>query len=187
MKDLELGNLLKTRHSGRVYDWERDLPLKELQPLIEAAHLSPSCYNEQPWHYIITHKSETPDGYKKIYDSIVEVNQNWAKNAPILIAVVAKNFYRKNGKPNRHGIYDTGASATAFAIQAANLGYMAHQMGGFDEKKLSASFNIPEGFTPMAVMALGYEKEGEPIPSKEREELKDHFYFGEWNSKNIYG
>lgn len=183
MNDLELESLLKTRHSGRAYDTTRSPSLKDLDPLIFSAHLSPSCYNEQPWHYILAHHTETPEAYQKILHSLVEFNQNWAKSAPILIAIVAKNFYRKNGKPNRHGPYDAGASAFALMLRAANLGYMAHQMGGFDEKKLAVSFGIPDTYTPMAVMALGYEKAGEPIPEKDRRDIKDHFYIGCWNSR----
>lgn len=180
MIDLEFKELTKTRHSGYSYDFSKNIPLSAIRPLLEAAHLAPSCYNEQPWHFIVTHKTETPEAYKKIFDSLVPGNQKWANGVPILIAVVAKNYYRKNHKPNRHGPYDSGAAAISMALEAANRGYMAHQMGGFDENKLAASFGISSDYTPMSVMALGYEKEGEEIPPKDRRELKNHFYFGEW-------
>ena len=182
MSDLQLEELMQFRHSGRLYDLEKDLPFSALKPLISAAHLAPSCYNEQPWHFIIAHKSETPEAYAKIFDSLVEGNQKWVQGVPILIAVVAKDYYRKNKKPNRHGPYDSGSAAFSFVLEAAKLGYMGHQMGGFDEKKLAQSFNIPEEYTPMAVMALGYEKKGEPIPPKDRREIDKHFYYGTWKN-----
>lgn len=135
MNNLQLRQLLKSRHSGRAYDVDRNISLAELEPLIEAAYLTPSCYNEQPWHYIITHKNETPEAYQKVLDSLVEFNQNWANRAPILIALVAKDFYKMNNKSNRLSGYDLGASAFAFTLLATDLGMMAHQMGGFVKKK----------------------------------------------------
>ena len=34
----------------------------------------------------------------------------------------------------------------------------------------------------MAVMALGYEKKGQDVPPKDREDPKIHFYYGAWPS-----
>lgn len=174
--------IFKERYSGREYDPKRQVPKEAVTAIIDAAHLSPSCYNEQPWHYIIADKKDQPDAYQKIFDTLVEFNQGWVENVPLLIVSVCSTKYRKNGKPDRHGPYDTGAATFAMMLEATHLGLMAHQMGGFDEKKLSKSFNIPEDYIPMAVMALGYEKEGaEPVP-KDRRPKEKHFFIGEWGN-----
>jgi nitroreductase len=180
VKSEELKGLFESRYSGRSYDSSRDLTEDQLDSLIYAASLAPSCYNEQPWRFLITHKNRSIESYQLVFNSLVEFNQNWAQNAPILIVSIAGLKFAKNGKPNRWGPYDTGAAAFAMMLQATTMGLMAHQMGGFDEKLIKKSFNISDEYTPIAVMAVGYETKGEePIP-KDREPLENHFFKDSW-------
>ena len=95
----------------------------------------------------------------------------------------------KNGKPNRWGQYDTGAATENLSLQAAALGLMVHQMGGFDADKSRELFNIPEQFTPMAMISVGYQLPEDQIPDdiKEREynprnrnPLEENFFEGTW-------
>ncbi len=180
VKSEELKRLFEPRYSGRSYDSSRDVTENQLDSLINAAHAAPSCYNEQPWRFLITHKNRSKESYQLVFNSLVEFNQNWAKNAPILIVSIASLKFSKNGKPNRWGPYDTGAAAFAMMLQATTMGLMAHQMGGFDEEKLAKSFQISNEYTPIAVMAVGYETKGEEPLKKERNPLENHFFKGEW-------
>ena len=96
----------------------------------------------------------------------------------------------KNGNPNRWGQYDTGAASENLCLQAAALGLMTHQMGGFDADKARQLFNIPEQFTPMAMISVGYQLAEEAIPEdiKEREysprarnPVEDNFFNSSWD------
>lgn len=66
---------------------------------------------------------------------------------------------------------------------------MAHQMGGFDGDKLKSEFNIQERFTPMAMIAIGYQAEIDVLDENYHEaELKPrtrihigmNFFDSEW-------
>ena len=46
---------------------------------------------------------------------------------------------------------------------------MTHQMGGFDADKSRRVFSIPEGHTPMAMIAIGYQLAREVIPEELQE------------------
>ena len=48
-------------------------------PLIEAARFAPSCFNEQPWRFIIADEEES---LKKIRNVLMPGNQIWANKAP---------------------------------------------------------------------------------------------------------
>lgn len=174
--------VMHARHSGRTYDESKQVPEEHINKLIEAARHSPSCFNDQPWHYIIGNKSTHLETYQKIFDTLVEVNQGWAKNAPVLMLAVAGSHFNKNGKPNRHGQYDTGAASMSLVYQATELGLMAHQMAGFDDKKASATFEIPSEYVPMAVIAIGYEAKNAPDKegNKDRKPVDNNFYFNGW-------
>jgi nitroreductase len=176
-----VAQLLQNRFSGRSYDATRTVSQAQLDMLVHAAQTTPSSYNMQPWNFIICDRATHADGYAKIFDSLVEFNQGWAKDAPVLIAVVASKLSPHNKQPNAHAQYDTGAAAFAMMMQAASLGLMAHQMAGFDAEAIRASFQIPSEFEPMAVMAVGYSLETR-APKKERKPIAENFFFGEWKA-----
>ncbi|MDB2614134.1 nitroreductase family protein [Chlamydiales bacterium] len=178
IKPTELHTLLNERHSGREYDTAKDLSELQVQELVDAAHLAPSCYNEQPWHFIIAHRERNRETYESIYHSLVEFNQGWAKDVPLLIVSLTSTLFRQNGKPNRWGSYDTGAATFSMMLMAHAQGLMAHQMGGFDENKLIKAFNLSKEYTPMAVMAVGYEKTSAAPSPKERRDSSSHFHYG---------
>ena len=97
--------------------------------------------------------------YKKILDSLVPFNQDWAKTAPVLILGVAKTRFSHNDSPNNYALHDLGAAMAFMALQAAALGIAAHQMAGFDWVKAREAFAIPETYAMGSVMAMGYQGE----------------------------
>lgn len=171
--------LLTKRYSGYVYDSSRPVPREDLKSILEAGRMAPSSYNEQPWIFIVCDRSKDPEAYQKALSALVEFNQGWAKNAPVLILSIASSKSAHNNKLNRWAQYDTGAAAFSMMLEATSLGLMAHQMGGFDEEKLRQAFSIPIDYVPMAVMAIGYQGK-EEIPPKKRKALKENFYEGAW-------
>lgn len=172
--------LLELRHSGYAYDSTKSIPAKNLKDLAEAARLAPSSYNEQPWTFLFCDKETTPESYQKVLSCLVEFNQNWAKNVHLLIVVSANNKSGVTDGINQSAQYDTGAAAMSLVLKATSLGMMAHQMGGFDGEKLRKEFNIPTHFTPMSVIAIGYEKPDEPLKIRERKPLIENFFLGDW-------
>lgn len=178
--DSSFEKLTEIRHSGRTFDTHKRVTEEQLKQLAIAAKNSPSCYNDQPWNFIFFDKEKDPEGYQKVMSSLVEFNQGWAK-APVLIVIVADTQFRHNQKNNRFGQYDTGAAAMSLVYQATDLGLMAHQMGGFDEKKVQKDFNIPPRYIPMSVMALGYEAENaSDVKPRERRPMNENFFKGAW-------
>ena len=173
--------LLQNRFSTRSYDASRAVSQAQLDMMVHAAQSAPSCYNMQPWNFIICNRATHAEGYKKIFDSLVEFNQGWAKDAPVLIAVVASKLSPHNNQPNAYSEYDTGAAAFAMMIQATSLGLMAHQMGGFNAEAIRESFQISDEYEPIAVMAVGYSLETR-APKKERKPITENFFFGEWKA-----
>lgn len=130
----------------------------QLETLFEAARWAASSFNEQPWRFLVgTKGSET---YDKILSTLIEVNQAWAKMAPVLILGTAKCTFSHNNTPNAVALYDLGAAAATLCYQATALGLHTHQMGGFSRDAARTVFGIPEDYLIGAVIALGYQ--GEP-------------------------
>jgi len=157
--------LLQRRWSPRAFD-PRPVERAVLLRLFEAARWAPSSFNEQPWRYIVT-SQEDPERLKEA-QSVLSPGNAWATKAPVLICTVAQLTFARNGKPNRHAFHDVGAASENLLLQATSLGLFAHQMAGFDVEKARAVFQVPEGYEPVAMMALGYPAALETLTDEQR-------------------
>lgn len=186
-----VNDLIAKRWSGRAYDEGGAVPEEQIIALLEAARWAPSCFGDQPWRYIIFNKNRNPAVWNQAYSCLSEGNQSWAINAPLLILSIADSILSKTGKPNRWGQHDTGAATMSLCIEATELGLMVHQMGGFDADKARKLFLIPEQYTPMAMMTVGYQLptdkiEGEirdrEFSERVRNPLAVNFFEGTWGN-----
>lgn len=140
---------------------DREVSPGTLAKLFEAARWAASSFNEQPWRFLVgVRGSET---YSKIFASLGEFNQRWARTAPVLILDVALTQFSHNGAPNRVAFYDLGAAASYMTLEAASLGVATHQMAGFDPDKARELLGIPAEYVIGAVIALGYQDEPEKL------------------------
>lgn len=180
--------IILQRYSGYAFDPQRSIPHDQLKIMAQAAQWTPSSYNDQPWYFIICDKTTHEEAYNKVLASLVEFNQQWAENAPILIVVVAATISPYTKKLNPYAQYDTGAAAFALMLQATALGLMAHQMGGFDAAKISKTFEIPSEFIPVAVMAIGYPLPETQTRKRERNQLYKQCMLGTWdlNQRDVW-
>jgi nitroreductase len=72
-----INSLMASRWSGRAYYPKRDVTNHQLLAIVEAARWAPSCFGDQPWCYIICHKSADPSAWQNAFDCLVEGNQQW--------------------------------------------------------------------------------------------------------------
>lgn len=147
-------DLLRQRWSPYAFS-TRMVESEKLHSVLEAASWAASSYNEQPCSFIVA-TSENQVEFERLLSILAEGNQEWARNAPILMISIAKLNFEYNGVENRHAFHDVGAASTTLAIQAANLGLFIYQMAGFDVLKTKELYHIPSGYEPVSAIALGY-------------------------------
>ena len=186
---VKIHDLMQTRWSPRAIDPDKDISPDDLTALLEAARWAPSCFNDQPWRFIVCVKSKDETSWKNALANLAEKNRLWAKNAPVLMLAVAMENFNHNGKPNRWAMYDTGAASVSLCFQATALGLVVHQMGGFDAEKARALFKLPAGCTPLSMIAVGYQADidvldddfkAAELAERTRAPLDQRFYFGQW-------
>ena len=185
----KVDELIANRWSGRAYDAYRPVTQQNILSLLEAARWAPSCFGDEPWRYIVCDKSTNEAAWDKAFSCLAEGNQSWAVNAPVLILALANTVFSHNDKDNRWAQYDTGAASMSLCIQATSLGLMVHQMGGFNAEKAAEVFSIPEQYTSMAMMTVGYQLTEDKITvelmeressERHRNPLAEQFFDGEW-------
>lgn len=157
--------LLKKRWSPRAFD-ERPVEADTLLSLFEAARWAPSSNNGQPWRFLVAMKENKAE-YDRLFNCLVEANQKWAYRAPVLLLSVAKLQF-EDGSTNRHALHDTGMAVENLVIQATAFGLVAHQMAGFLIDRARMDCQIPEGYEPVAVMAIGYPGDPALLPDRLR-------------------
>ena len=140
---------------------------EDIKTIFEAAHWSPSCFNEQPWRFVYAHESADLERFSS---ALSEGNQTWANKAPILVFAFSKKSFTHNNKPNRWADFDTGAAWMALTLQANKLGLYTHGMGGFDPEKAFAATGInSDEFNVICAIAIGKIGDANTLPDNLRE------------------
>jgi|SRR5262245_31262542 len=161
-------DLMRQRWSPRAFD-DRPIELDRLRSLFEAARWAPSSFNVQPWRFLVATKENKAE-YDRLFNCLVEGNQQWALHAPMLLLSVAKLQF-EDGSPNRHAFHDTGMAVENLVLQATALGLVAHQMAGFQIDQARVDCQIPAGYEPVAMIAVGYP--GDPAQLSDRLRAKE--------------
>jgi len=181
-------DLLRRRWSPRAFS-NRMVEPDTLRSLLEAARWAPSSYNEQPWSFIVATKQD-PAEHARLVSCLVEGNIEWAQHSPVLMVSVARLSFEENGKPNRHAFHDVGQAVANLIVQATALGLVVHQMAGIHPEKIRELYNLPEGYEPVAGIALGYPGDPESLPERlrqrelaprERKPLTEFVFTGRWD------
>jgi nitroreductase len=139
---------------------------QKLLSLLEAARWAPSSGNGQPWHFIVGMQGSVT--HARLVEVIKDGNLPWAAQAPVLMLSVAR-MITASGRPTTHAFYDVGLAVANLTFQATVLDLFVHQMGGFEPEKARTVFAIPDDFTPVTMLAIGYLGEPEALDERNRE------------------
>ncbi|MFT7535648.1 MAG: nitroreductase [Hyphomicrobiaceae bacterium] len=186
-------DVIANRWSPRAFRAD-PVSTEQLGALFEAARWGASCFNAQPWHYLAATSSDT-EAYAKLAACLVDGNAAWATKAPVLAIAIAELAFTHNGKPNRWAHYDTGNATANLTLQAEAMGLVVHQMGGFHADKVHGLCKVPDGYDPIAALAIGFPAEPDTLAGdlaererapRERKAL-DSFVFGaEWQTPHPF-
>ena len=160
-------DLLQRRWSPRAFA-ERPVEREKVQQMLEAARWASSCFNEQPWVFLVA-MADQPAEHGNILNCLVEGNQVWAKHAPVLMITFAKLQFDHNGEPNRHAVHDVGLAVGNLVVQATAMNLVVHQMAGIHHDTIRECFAVPSGYEPVTGLAVGYAGEPHALPSELRE------------------
>lgn len=185
--DPALAPVLRGRWSPRAFA-AREVDPQDLKLLFEAARWSASCFNEQPWRFLVAPKSDSV-AYGKLLACLTPKNQLWAKAAPVLLLTTARRAFTHNGATNRFALHDAGLALAQIMVQATALGLSVHAMGGYDTEKARREFSIPEDYELGAAVAIGYQGDPGQLPPemlvaetspRQRKPLSELVFAGTW-------
>jgi nitroreductase len=184
-----INELMRRRWSPRAFEEGRAVEREKILTMLEAARWAPSCFNDQPRFFLVFDGTDA-EALARARGCLAEGNA-WALKSPVLMLSVARETFEKNGKPNRWAQHDTGLATENLLLQAVELGLAAHPMAGYDAERARNEFGIPDGFTPIAMIAIGYpyrgnlddldEKlRGKELAGRERKPIGAMAFAGRW-------
>ena len=170
---LDVFEAVRTRRSIRRY---KDTPVEteKLMRILEAARLSPSASNNQPWHFI----AETDKAAReKLFPAY---NRDWFVNAPVIIVACAtpsKGWSRQDGE--EYWKVDVAIAMQNMVLVAHDLGLGTCWIAAFKEEIVKQALGIPKEVRLVAMTPLGYPAE-QKGPVAEREPMEEIVHFDNW-------
>ena len=170
MNFLEIAN---ARQSCRAYDETRPVEDEKLNAILEAARLSPSACNGQPYHLTVC----TGETAKEVAMACRGLGMNkFAVQAPICI-VVSEMPYVKSAamgakvKNNDYRSIDIGIATAYLTAEAAAQGLATCILGWFDNEKICKLCDLEH--PARLVITLGYATEDETLRPKKRKDMSE--------------
>jgi nitroreductase len=160
---------IKDRWSPRAFSEEK-VSAEDIEGVFEAARFAQSCFNEQPWRYLVATEEDELEVLRSVLN---EKNSLWAKRAPVLFLILAHKQFSYNGKTNPYNQFDAGTSWGFLSLEATRRGLVTHGMAGFSKSEAKEKLNIPDEYDIIAVVAMGKLGEKEELPLEEFKE-KEH-------------
>jgi nitroreductase len=128
-----------------------EISTEMIEQLTHAIHYAPSCFNNQPWHFVFVSNIET---LKKMHNSLSKGNE-WACNASMIIVACVKKEDDCIIYDREYFLFDTGIAVAFVILQATELGLVAHPIAGYSPKKVREILQIPEQYTIINLIIVG--------------------------------
>lgn len=132
------------------------VPRELVVRLLEAAHLAPSCFNNQPWRFVVA-EGESLAAVKEALSG----GNYWVKQAPVIIAVASKpdlDCQLSDGRD--YFLFGCGMAVGNLMAQATQMGLIAHPIAGFDPQKVKEALRIPGDYVLITLIVVG--QHGDP-------------------------
>ena len=163
--------IAEIRQSCRSYDEARPVEEEKLTAILEAARLSPSACNGQPYHLTVCRGQSA----KEVAAATMGMGMNkFAPQAPVCI-VVSEEPYVKSAavgarlKKNDYRSIDIGIAVAYLTAEAAAQGLSTCILGWLDDEKIRSICGLTQPVR--LVITLGYAKEGDKLRPKKRKDL----------------
>jgi nitroreductase len=165
-------DLCKRRQSCRKFA-KKAVEHDKLVKCVEAARLTPSGCNSQPWSFIVVEKEELakqvlscgqPGGmnaYLNDAAAVILVMEEYAKLMPNLRDRLDSQYFAKS---------DIGAAMEHICLEAEDQGLGSLIVGLFDRPKIREILGLPESARIAGYIAIGYSED--PLREKTRKSLE---------------
>ncbi len=165
--------LTQIRQSCRSYDPDRAVEPEKLLAILQAARLSPSACNGQPYHFTVCQGQAAKD----VAAACGGMGMNkFAVQAPVMIVISEEDYVRSAAmgakvKNNDYRSIDIGIAAAYLTAAATDQGLSTCILGWLDDAKIRKICGLSHPVR--LVITLGYAAEGDKLRNKKRKEMDE--------------
>jgi nitroreductase len=146
---MDVHKAIETRRSVRSY-LSKPIPPEVISRILEAGRLSPSAVNRQPWHFVVVtdqaRRNKLAEGpYAK-----------FLTESPVVIVGLADRVRA----PKWH-VVDATIALQDMVLAATEEGLGTCWVGSFNEESVRSLLEVPDTYSIVAMISLGYSKEKE--------------------------
>jgi nitroreductase len=155
---------IEARRARRALSAE-PIAREDVETLVAAAHLAPSCNNTQPWRFVVV---DEPDLLAKVRESLPGGNY-WAKVAPVILAVASRRDLDCVMSDARdYFLFGCGMAVGNLMVQATSMGLIAHPIAGYKPEAVKAVLGIPGNYVLIALVIVGRPGDVNQLSDKHR-------------------
>ena len=156
----EIFESVRTVMAIREYE-DRPLPEDVARRIVEAAHLTASASNRQPWHFVLV---RDPKSVRKLGTLIRTGPYTSGAAAAVIVA------YEKEA--GQYGMSDASRAIQSMILVAWGDGVGSNWTGFGGMEEVRKEFGIPDSYDVLAVLPFGYPKR-KVVGKKKRKPFKD--------------
>ncbi len=175
------------RRASRAVASDKTVEAEKIAAIIEAGSLAPSCFNNQPWRFVVVDERERRESLIACLAS----GNYWARNAAAIIAVAAKyDLDCRLDDARDYALFDTGLAVQNCLLQAVREGLIAHPIAGFDAVRAKQLLGIPGDYILITLIIIGYRGDSGSLDEKhrileaaarERKKSESFCFYNTWN------
>lgn len=163
---MNFDEVIQKRRSLRTIG-DLEIDEKMIRQLSETAKLAPSCFNKQPWRYVFVYEKKKLEELQ----SVLAKGNEWAKKAPLIVAVLSEENLDCVIKTRKYYQFDTGISTGFLILKATEMGLVAHPIAGFSPSKTKKILEIPKNMEVITLIIFG-KLMAEPDPDLNEEQAR---------------
>lgn len=155
-------DLAKERYSVRKFS-DKKVEIDKVNLILEVGKLAPTACNFQPQRILVINDEASLNKLKNCTP--------YHFDAPLAILICYDNIVNWKRKYDNKDAGDIDASivTTHMMLQITSLGLGSTWVGSFDPEAMKNEFNLPDNFTPVALLPIGYPAEdSQPSPNHDK-------------------
>jgi nitroreductase len=162
----EILSQIETRRARRALS-EKSIPQETLARIMTAATYASSCFNNQPWRFLVVNQERELEIVKNNLSS----GNYWARKAPVIVLVFTKPELDCRLSDNRnYALFSTGLAVENLVLQATKEGLIAHLIAGYKPLPLKAAFGVDSEMILITLVIIGYPGDEAHLTDKHREQ-----------------
>ena len=140
---MEVHEAIRTMLAVRAYE-DRAVPHDVVRKIVEAAHLSPSSMNKQPWHFIVVRDRDTLRTL-----GALDKTGPYVAQAPLAVAVCVE-------RESKFAVSDASRAIQDMMLTAWAEGVGSNWAGWFGLEEVAKLLGVPAKYDVLTIIPFGY-------------------------------